>query len=58
VNCLDEWKSGEQITVAFTGDQYEHVYTDILSLSKDVLNDPYHGDKLHRLLSKIATDGL
>jgi hypothetical protein len=41
----------------FTGEQYESVYISIVKLVKDILKDPYHGNKLHKLLKKIATDG-
>jgi hypothetical protein len=57
VNCLEEWQTGAHIKIPFSGDQYEIVYQDITQLIVVTGDDAYHGQKLHKNLQFIATDG-
>jgi hypothetical protein len=58
VNCLHEWETGSWRRVPFTGVQYDAVYARITDLVNKTLGDRYHGRKLERLLTAIATDAL
>ena len=57
VNCLEEWQSGVHIKIPFSGDRYETVYQDMAALIFATSEDPYHGRKLRKLASFIASDG-
>jgi hypothetical protein len=57
VNCLEEWRTGTHIKIPFTGDRYDSVYQDMMSLICAVEEDNYHGQKLRKLLASIASDG-
>ncbi|KAH9167798.1 hypothetical protein EDB89DRAFT_2074550 [Lactarius sanguifluus] len=57
VNCLDEWESGYQVKVPFTGDAYRSRYSLIAGLADDVMGNAYHGQRLRARLRKIAADG-
>lgn len=57
VNCLEEWQTGTLVKIPFSGDRYETVYKDMVSLIKTIEDNPYHGRKLRSQLSAIATDG-
>ena len=56
-NCLEEWQSGSQIKIPFSGDRYEAVYQEITSLISRTEDHSYHRQKLQKLLSSIATIG-
>jgi uncharacterized protein DUF6532 len=57
VNCLEEWQTGAHILIPFSGDRYESVYQDMVSLIDTAAENAYHGKKLNKLLMFIASDG-
>jgi len=58
IHCaLQEWLSGIETTVPFTGAVYSGVYDSIFTLIQDVKADRYHGEKLDAMLRHWAREG-
>jgi hypothetical protein len=58
-NCLQEYlPTGIRSTVTFSGEAYTHVYADIKAIFMEVEADPYHANKLKRLLQAWAHEAM
>lgn len=58
VHCLHEFRSGNHISSHFTGQDYSSMYEGFVEMIEETMDDPYHGQKLKRLLKQIAKEGM
>lgn len=58
-NCLQEYlPTGSRSNVTFSGEAYTHVYADIKAIFAEVAADPYHANKLQKLLQAWACEAM